>query len=101
MIQLENDSYKTLTAVILHGILCGKLPYEFVERLEVVTEPAMIIDYLGFTVVRGARKCLIDATVEKITYDNQNMIIKIPKQMPTNLKGTVKEKINFSYSRLL
>jgi hypothetical protein len=74
---------------------------EFVERLEVITEPAMIADYLGFTVVRGARKCFIDATVEKITYDNQNMIIKIPKQMPTNLKGTVKEKINFSYSRLL
>ena len=36
MIQLENDSYKTLTAVILHGIICGKLPYEFVERLEEV-----------------------------------------------------------------
>lgn len=74
---------------------------EFIERLGVITEPAKIADYLGFTVVRGARKCEIDAAVHRITYDDVNMVIKIPHKMPNNLKGTVKEKINFSYSRLL
>lgn len=33
MIQLENVSYRTLTAVVLNGIPCVKLPCEFKERL--------------------------------------------------------------------
>jgi hypothetical protein len=76
---------------------------EFIERLQIVTELSKISDHLGFTVVRGARKCEVDARVDKTTYDDVNMVIKIPTCMPpeSELKGTVKEKINFSYSRLL
>ena len=36
MIQFDQDSYKSLTVEILHGFLHGKLPYNFLERLEEV-----------------------------------------------------------------
>jgi len=76
---------------------------EFIERLQIVTELSKISDHIGFTVVRGARKCEVDARVDKTTYDDVHMVIKIPTSMPpeSELKDTVKEKINFSYSRLL
>jgi len=76
---------------------------EFIDRLEVITEPSKMQEHLGFTVVRGARKCMIDASVDKTTYDDIRMTIKIPNAMPPEkqLIGTVTEKINFQYSRLL
>ena len=74
---------------------------EFMDRLSTVTEKSQVTEHLGFSLVRGARSLWIDASVTKITYDNEKMIITMPKNMPDNLSGTVKEKINFSYSQLL
>lgn len=74
---------------------------EFIDLLEKVVTLSKISEHLGFTVVRGARKTYIDTSVDKITYDDETMVIKIPRRMPANLAGTVKEKINFSYSQLL
>lgn len=74
---------------------------EFLVRLNAVATQTMIERHLGFTVVRAGRKTVIDNTVSKIQYDNDNMIITIPGKMPKDLKGTVTKKINFSYSKIL
>jgi predicted glycosyltransferase involved in capsule biosynthesis len=76
---------------------------EFLRRLSDYTKVSKITESLGVTVVRGGRKLVVDDLVDKTTYDDENMIIKVPKKSPSekDLVGTVKEKINFSYSRLL
>jgi len=74
---------------------------EFLLRLKEITKESMIERHLGFTVVRGGRKCIVDESVDKTTYDDDAMTIKIPHKMPDNLKNTVTKKINFSYSKIL
>jgi len=76
---------------------------EFIERLEKKVEVVSINSSIGFTVVRGSRITIANKKIKKTTYDDENMILYVPSSMPpeSELKGTVKEKINFSYSRLL
>lgn len=58
---------------------------------------------MGITVVRGGRKAVVDKSVDLITYDDEEMLIRLPRPSPkeVDLVGTVKEKINFSYTRML
>lgn len=76
---------------------------EFHRRLEAVTQPFKLSSSLGITVVRGGRKAVIDESVDMITYDDEKMLIRLPRPSPkeVDLVGTVEEKINFSYTRLL
>lgn len=74
---------------------------EFLVRLNTVSQQSMINESIGFTLVRGGRKTVLDTTVDKIQYDNDKMVISVPSKMPKDLKGTVTKKINFSYSKIL
>ena len=55
------------------------------------------------TIVRGGRQVIIDKSVDKISYDNKNMIIYTPVKEKTyaEMKGSVKTKINFPYTQVL
>jgi len=76
---------------------------EFHKRLELVTKASKLTNSLGITVVRGGRKVILDKSVSFATYDDVNMVIRMPKLPPkeSDLIGTVQTKINFSYSQLL
>lgn len=76
---------------------------EFLERLEKVTKLKKISESLGITLLRGARKVEIDPKVTITTYDDEHMILKLPRKPPSQkeLAGKITTKINFSYSRLL
>ena len=76
---------------------------EFHRRLEAITKQSKVSDSVGITVVRGGRKSIIDEEVDKATYDDEEMLIRLPQPSPkeVDLVGKVKTKINFSYTRLL
>jgi len=76
---------------------------EFHKRLESVTISSKLSTILGINVVRGGRKAVVDKSVDLITYDDEEMLIRLPRPSPkeVDLVGTVKEKINFSYTRML
>jgi len=76
---------------------------EFMRRLDQYTELAKLSPSLGVTVVRGGRRIVVDTSVDKTTYDDNNMVIKTPALTPSDaeLVGKVTTKINFPYSRLL
>lgn len=75
---------------------------EFHQRLEQVSTKNNVGITLGLH--RGGRKAVVDEGVEGILeYDNENMLIKYSKPVPDleQLKGTVSNKINFPFVRLL
>lgn len=76
---------------------------EFLQRLAVITEEKRITESLAMTIVRGGRQVIIDKSVDKISYDNKNMIIYTPVKEKTyaEMKGSVKTKINFPYTQVL
>lgn len=76
---------------------------EFIARLYEVTKPHKISQSFGITVVRGGRKIIIDESVDKTTYDDVNMVIKVPNRVPSDreLTGKITSKLNFSYIKLL
>jgi len=76
---------------------------EFLRRLEKIATVSKISNSLGISVVRGGRKVEVSSEVTKTTYDDENMILKVPKKAPSekDLIGKVTKKINFSYSRIL
>lgn len=76
---------------------------EFLQRLEKISTVSKITNSFGISVVRGGRKTKISPDVTKTTYDDENMILKIPKKVPSDkeIVGKITKKINFSYSRIL
>ena len=76
---------------------------EFHRRLEKVVLPSKLTNSLGITVVRGGRRAVLDESLDRIVYDDDAMLIRLPAPPPSekDLVGTVKEKINFSYTRKL
>jgi hypothetical protein len=76
---------------------------EFMDRLNMIAETRRIAHGLGINVIRGGRKQMVDPTVDRTVYDDENMIIKHPPKTKTyaEMTGTITSKINFSYSRML
>lgn len=76
---------------------------EFIARMETVSEKAKISKSLTITLERGGRKTVLDPCVDKTTYDDENMLLKIPEKPPSEkeLIGKITTKINFPYERIL
>lgn len=72
---------------------------EFLARLSKITHLHKISESFGITIVRGGRKIIIDESVDKTTYDDVNMLLKVPHKVPSDedLSGKIATKINFSY----
>jgi len=75
---------------------------EFFDRLEKVTEKRSLYP-ISCNIVRGKRQTIIDENITRAEYNNYtNTLITPIKEKPyAEMKGTVKEKINFSYTQLL
>jgi len=76
---------------------------EFLQRLDVITEQRRITESLAMTIIRGGREVIIDKNINKMEYDNYNMVIFAPEKDTTyaEMTGTVKTKINFPYTQVL
>lgn len=76
---------------------------EFHRRLHKVVRPAKLTNSLGITVVRGGRKAVLDPSLNRTVYDDDAMLIRLPKKPPKekDIVGTIEEKINFPYTRKL
>jgi len=74
---------------------------EFLDRLEKITDIRTLT--MTCTIVRGKRETIIDETLLKTEYNNYNHTLKTPTKEKTyaEMRGTIKTKINFSYTQLL
>lgn len=75
---------------------------EFLSRLSPLID-VKSLHPLSCTIVRGKRSVIIDENVTKTDYDNYANIMIAPVKEKTyaQMKGTVKTKLNFSYTQVL
>jgi len=75
---------------------------EFLSRLDRISKCVEIPDVV-IKLIRGGRESIVDTSVKITTYDDKNMILRIPKRTPSDkeLKGKVNGNLNFHYQKIL
>lgn len=76
---------------------------EFLEKLDAITNQRSLVP-LSINVTRGKRKLIFDSNLTLAKYDNEENTIIVPtikEKTYAEMKGTVKTKINFSYTQVL
>jgi len=74
----------------------------FLEKLSTVTKTGIFKD-ITYRCVRNKRDTVVVPGLEKPVYDDEKMILYLVEKEKTyaELEGTIKTKINFSYTQLL